>query len=251
MPGGEVQPVIHCTEIAASYGRKQVLSGVGLALEPGTITAIIGPNGSGKSSLLRVLAGAVPYKHGSLQLAGRSYRDIAPRARARHVAFVPQTFTQSLPLTVDEALRIAQYPIGASASHDSITLALSRLGIAHLRERQCETLSGGELRKVLIAQGLVQIHGATPAALLLDEPVAFLDPPAQQTIAQLVELTARRDNIAVAVVVHDLGLARKADTVLMLREGQVLAYGKPEDVMTEGNVSRLYAERAAAERIAL
>jgi iron complex transport system ATP-binding protein len=242
-----VQPVIHCTDIAASYGRKQVLRGVNLALEAGSITAIIGPNGSGKSTLLRVLAGAVPYKQGSVELAGRSYRDIPPRERARHVAFVPQTFSQSLPLTVYEALRIAQYPLGSDRPEESIALNLLRLGLMKLRERQCETLSGGELRKVLIAQGLVQIHGAAPAALLLDEPVAFLDPPAQQTIAQLVELTARRDGIAVAVVVHDLALARKADAVLMLREGQTLAYGKPVEVMTERNIAALYADNIAAQ----
>jgi iron complex transport system ATP-binding protein len=237
-----VQPVIHCTDVAASYGRKQVLHGVSLELAAGTVTAIIGPNGSGKSSLIKVIAGALAYLAGSVQLDGKSYRDISSRKRARHVAFVPQTFAQSLPLTVEEALRIAQYPLAGSASADAIELALLRLGIAQLRGRQCETLSGGELRKVLIAQGLVQIHDATPAALLLDEPVAFLDPPAQQIIAQLVELTARRDNIAVAVVVHDLALARKADAVLMLRDGRVLTYGKPEDVMTEENIATLYAE---------
>jgi iron complex transport system ATP-binding protein len=237
-----VQTVIQCTDATAAYGRKQVLHGVSLELAAGTITAIIGPNGSGKSTLLRVLAGAVPLRSGSVALDGRSYRDIIPRERARHVAYVPQTFAQSLPLTVDEALRIAQYPLGSGKSDDAIELALSRLGIGHLRERQCETLSGGELRKVLIAQGLVQISGSTPAALLLDEPVAFLDPPAQQIIAQLVELTARRDNIAVAVVVHDLALARKADAVLMLRDGRRHAYGRPEDVMTEQNIATLYAE---------
>ena len=237
-----MQTVIRCTDVAASYGRKQILHGVSLALDAGTVTAIIGPNGSGKSSLLKVLAGALPFSSGEVQLDGRSYHDIALRERARHVAFVPQTFAQTLPLTVVEALRIAQFPQGSSATDDAVELALTRLGIAHLRNRQCNALSGGELRKVLIAQGLVQIHGAAPAALLLDEPVAFLDPPAQQTIAQLVELTARRDNIAVAVVVHDLTLARKADAVMMLREGRVLAQGRPEEVMSEESIARLYAE---------
>jgi iron complex transport system ATP-binding protein len=246
-----VQPVIHCTDLAAAYGRQPVLQGVSLALHAGTVTAIIGPNGSGKSSLLKVLAGALPYSTGEVQLEQRSYSSIPARERARHVAYVPQTFAQTLPLTVDEALRIAQYPQGSKPDAAAIELALTRLGIAALRSRQCDALSGGELRKVLIAQGLVQIHSAAPAALLLDEPVAFLDPPAQHRIAQLVQLIARRDNLAVAVVAHDLELARKADAVLMLCDGRVLAQGKPAEVMTDNNIAALYAEGAAYEEIEL
>jgi iron complex transport system ATP-binding protein len=236
-----LHPVITCSGLGAGYGRHFVLREVSFALATGTVTAIIGPNGSGKSSLLRVLAGALPIAAGDVRLVERSYRDVTPLERARHVAFVPQTFAPSLPLTVEEALVIARYPHDNN-SREAVVSALSKLAITGLRRRQCNSLSGGELRKVLIAQGLAQLHGVAPAALLLDEPVAFLDPPAHRRIAQLVQLFARRDEMAVAMVLHDLELARRADYVLLLREGQVLSFGKPADVMTDDTLKTLYAE---------
>jgi iron complex transport system ATP-binding protein len=238
-----VAPVLTCRELTARYGRTVVLHSVSLELEAGSVTAIIGPNGSGKSSLLRALAGALPARGGSIALEGRSYGDIAPLERARHVAYVPQSFDSTLPVTVEEALHIARYP-HKDGDAAAIQTVLSTLNIAQLRSRHCSTLSGGELRKVLVAQGLAQLHGSQPAVLLLDEPAAFLDPPAQQGIAQLVQLLAKRDNMAVAMVLHDLVLARRADQVLQLREGRVFASGPPADVMTEQNIAELYREES-------
>ncbi|MDQ3023186.1 MAG: ABC transporter ATP-binding protein [bacterium] len=245
-----MQHALTCRDLSAGFGRKTVLYGASIDLPAGTVTAIIGPNGSGKSSLLKVLAGALPYTAGEIALDGRSYRAMPPIERARHVAFVPQTFAQTLPLTVEEALAIARYPHHSKVEEAVTNAALGALGIANLRPRHCDTLSGGELRKVLVAQGLAQVHGSDPAVLLLDEPAAFLDPPAQVGIAQLVQLLARRDGMAVAMVLHDLDLARRADNVVLLRAGRVFASGPPTEVMTQQALAQLYKDGDAAEEAA-
>jgi iron complex transport system ATP-binding protein len=232
--------VLACRSLNAHYGRRQILFDVSLSVVRGRITAVLGANGSGKSTLLRILAGALVPSGGDVLLDGKAYRSLPPLERARRVALVPQTMPLGLPLTVAEALQIARYPhrhLQTAEAYDGAAV-LEQLGLAHLQDQRCEALSGGELRKVLIAQGLVQLERG--GVLLLDEPVAFLDPPAQAGIARLVREVAAAQDVTVVMVLHDLQLARTADDAVLLRAGRVLDSGPVVSVLRTETLTQLY-----------
>lgn len=223
-----------CTGIFAHYGGPDIVCGLTASFPAGQLSVILGENGAGKSTLLRVLAGFITPRQGDVQLAGRNLFELAPRARARLVASVPQVVMEPVPLLVAEVVALGRYSEsswGGNGINDggAVNASLHTLGITGLAQRRCDTLSGGEWRKVLVGQGLAQ----QAFALLLDEPTAFLDPPSQYSLMRKLRQHAAKTNTVVLAVLHDPTLAKQcADTVLLLRAGKVLCHGEPKQVLT-------------------
>jgi iron complex transport system ATP-binding protein len=230
--------------LSAGYGRTIAIRDVSLVMASGELTCLLGPNGAGKTTLLRVLAGLLRPSAGEVELEGVPLAAMTARARARRIAYVPQVSPDGLPLTVREMVSLGRQPRLAgrfhltSADRAAIDGALDALGLCALADRPCFALSGGEWRRMLIAQGLAQ----EPEVLLLDEPTAFLDPPARyQVLAHVRSLAAERGLIAAAAV-HDVHLARThADYAVLLREGCVVASGTPASILDAAHLSELYA----------
>jgi len=230
-------------ELSAAYGPQAVVRGLSAHCRPGQLSCILGANGAGKTTLLRAISGYLPLTLGTIHLGDIELSGLRPRQRARYVAAVPQVAQDVMPLTVRQAVAMARYPHLTARLRQNgsdgraVDAALAALELGALADQPCARLSGGEWRRVLIAQGLAQ---ETPV-LLLDEPTAFLDPPAQRRILTYVRrLAAERGLVAVAVL-HAVDLAREyADHVLLLRGGELLAEGAPAATLTPTLLAHLY-----------
>ena len=215
---------------------------VSLVAPGGRITAIVGPNGSGKSTLVRALLRRVPLTAGQILTGDIDVASLGQRELARQIAVVPQREEPAFPMQVADYVALGRYPHAgpwrARTSHDgaAVDAAVARAGIAELRGRNTDELSGGEWQRVRIARALAQ----EAAALVLDEPTTFLDVAHEMAMFELLDGLAREGH-AVLLVSHQLNLvARFAAAMILLHRGEVVAAGAPTDVMRGDVLERVY-----------
>jgi iron complex transport system ATP-binding protein len=227
---------------------RAVVEKVSLRAAYGSVTALIGPNGAGKSTLLRALIGILPYE-GSVRVAGREVRGMAPRERAREVAYVPQQSLLNANIRVREVVAQGRFAHAggwgrsAARSDARVVLALSEAEVSHLAERAFSKLSGGEQRRVLLARAL-----ATEArVLLLDEPTAGLDVAQVLRFHALMRALAER-GLAVVSVLHDLlDVHQYADQAVLLAQGKLQLAGAAQQVVRSQVAERVYGVRMSAD----
>jgi iron complex transport system ATP-binding protein len=231
-----------CTNLTTRYVARDIVRNFSAQFPAGQLSCILGPNGAGKTTLLRAISGYLPLASGSVQVGEVDAARLTSRQRAKLIATVPQASLEQAPLTVRDVLELARYPHrmerhGSDSQDVAVGRALADCGLTELAERRCTALSGGELRRVLIAQGLAQ---ETPV-LLLDEPTAFLDPPARVQLLRLLQAQARERELCVVAVLHDPALARRfADYAVLLRDGLVQAQGPARALLTADTLAELY-----------
>lgn len=198
------------------------LADVDFRLAPGELVAIVGPNGSGKTSLLRVLAGLREPDKGAVTLGGDPLAGMAPRERARRIAYLPQRAEVAWPVSVADMVRLARFAFGSAPPGSDAALVaavLDEVGAKHLMPRSTATLSGGELALVALAR----VFAAETPLLLLDEPAGALDPRRQLDMMARLEARARAGQ-GIAVVLHDLNLAAQfAGRILWMQRGRTVA----------------------------
>lgn len=235
---------IEAENLSFAYGRRGVLEEVSLVAEPGELVGLIGPNGSGKSTLLRILAGLERGYRGSARLGGVEVRERAPRDIARSLAYLEQESRLAMPFRALEIVLLGRHPhlrglaFEAERDREIARRALERVGAGDLAERNILNLSAGERQRVLFAMALAQ----EPRALLLDEAGSFLDIRHLVGMYDLVRELAREDGVAVIAVLHDLNLAAEyCDRLVLLDGGRVAASGATSEVLTYGNLKRVYA----------
>lgn len=229
----------------ASLGQTHVVRGVSLEASGAQFIGLIGPNGVGKTTLVRAAAALIPFT-GSVALDGASVAAMEPRARARAIAYLAQGAGSHWPLEVSRLVALGRLPhlapFRAPALEDeaAIARAMSLADVECFRGRDVLTLSGGERARVLLARAL-----AVEASLLLvDEPVASLDPYHQIRIMEVLRAYADEGRMVVAVL-HDLSLAaRYCDRLILLDGGTVKADGRPDEVLTPANLEETYRIRA-------
>lgn len=236
------QSTLSTRSLACGYRGVPVLRDVELNLQSGELTVIVGANGSGKTTLLRTLAGLLPPLSGQALLENRVAFSLGARERARLVAFVPQMEAPVPGYSVFQTAlagrfaRLGYFSPETFRDERAVADSLAAVGLGGDSERPASELSGGEFRRLLIARALAQ---ETPV-LLLDEPEAHLDASFQaETLALLLKLSRR--GAAVVATIHDLNLASLwADRIAVLAEGGLIAFGAPEDVLSEETVERAY-----------
>ncbi len=223
--------------------RPNFLGPVTLDIRSGQCWGIVGPNGAGKSTLLRLMAGLLTASAGEVLLGGKCLRDLVVRDRAKLMALVPQAVSGDADLSVRETVLMGRYPhrsFGLFESSEDVRVVervLSMTETAVFSDRKLGTLSGGEAQRVHVAAALAQ----TPSILLLDEPTASLDLKHQLSIFELLRDTADRESLAVVVVTHDVNLAARFCTdVIVLDDGAVAAAGVPTHVLTPALLSRVF-----------
>jgi iron complex transport system ATP-binding protein len=231
--------------VAFAYDpERPVLADTSIAIEPGSFTGIVGPNGSGKSTLLRLLGGMLRPSAGSVTLDGEPVANLGHRRRARSIAFLPQAVNPTFSLTVFETVCLGRHPhlgaLGSMTAHDRDVAerCLESADCTELRHRDFLTLSGGERQRVLLASILAQ----EPALLLLDEPTSSLDVHHQVEIFDLLQRLSE-GNFGVCVVTHDLNLAARFCSGLLLLQGHTpepAASGAPVDVLTPALLTQAY-----------
>jgi iron complex transport system ATP-binding protein len=240
-------------DLRFGYGPRHVVDGVTIEVPEGSLVGLVGPNGAGKSTLLRCLHGAHRLRTGRVLLDGTDIATLRPREIARRIAVVPQTCSPAFAVSVEEFVgmgRFAREPLfGGPTRADWAVVArcLADLGLSALAGRATDEISGGEFRRVLVAQALAQ----EPSVLLFDEPVQQLDLLHMLEVMEFARAFSRRGGTAGLVVLHDLGLAaRYCDTLVLLDAGRIVASGRPEDVLTAANVRAAYGVEVALQRCA-
>jgi iron complex transport system ATP-binding protein len=233
---------IQLTCVEVRFGAKTVVDCLGLTLQPGQWTCVIGPNGAGKSSLLGAVAGTVPAL-GAIAFDGVDVATMKPRLRARTLAFVPQKPLLPDGMTVHDYVLLGRNPFIAPFGVESATdllavdAVLGRLDLRDFTRRSLETLSGGEMQRVVLARALAQ----EAPVLLLDEPTSALDLGHGVQVLELVDELRRERGLTVLSAMHDLSLAAQfADELVLLDHGQVVATGAPADVLTAEVLSQVY-----------
>lgn len=218
------------SDLGVARRGRNVLSGVSFAIAPGEVVGLIGPNGAGKTTLMRAALGLVPATRGGSSLAA-----LSPGARGRAVAWMPQARDIAWPVDVETVVGLGRTPHRAPGQRPgpddrrAVDRAIARMDLTGLRHKIATRLSGGEQARVLIARALAQ---ETPL-LMADEPIAGLDPAHQiATMRSFADLA--EDGHAVLVSMHDLGLAvRHCTRLLVIGGGRLVADGAPGDVLDE------------------
>jgi len=229
--------------ISVKYGTRYVVSDVSFELGTPTIVALIGPNGAGKTTLIRSLNGTIPISQGEIELDGKKLNELSRGEIARNIAVVAQENETKFPVTVLEYVLSGRFASGSAFGWETETdiaiarKALDECDLGEFYHRLMNELSGGERQRVVLARAI-----ATDARiLLLDEPTANLDLAHQALMFRLVRERCRGCSASAIVITHDLNLAAEfADEVMLLKGGEVFAYGKPKDVLTETNLNEVY-----------
>jgi iron complex transport system ATP-binding protein len=224
---------LQLTDVAVALGDRDVVREVSAEVRARELVVIVGPNGAGKTTLLRALAGLVAPRTGEIRVLGHDPLRAPRRMIARELAYLPQHYELAFPFAVEEVVLLGRYAsqrgVGMASAEDleAAARAMAACDVAHLANRRFDELSGGEARRVTIAQALCQ--GAK--CLLLDEPTAGLDPAHARSIFAMLRAQCEAGAAAV-VVTHDLDLAlRHAGAMWLVADGRLAACGAPAAVL--------------------
>ncbi|MCK4246329.1 heme ABC transporter ATP-binding protein [Candidatus Bipolaricaulota bacterium] len=225
-----------------SYGQNPVLEKIDLSIQKGEIFAIVGPNGSGKTTLLKNISGVLTPDRGAVYLNMRQIADLSTWEIARQLTMVEQDREVSFDFTVREVIAIGRIPHQSRFARENkvdkelIEEAMRVCSVDLMTNRLIAEISGGERQRVFLAMALAQ----EPKVLLLDEPTTHLDINYQAQIMEIIRAQAI-DGLTVVMALHDLNLvAQYADRAAMLDKGQLLEIGKPDEVLTEANIKRVF-----------
>jgi iron complex transport system ATP-binding protein len=235
--------LIQAEHINVEYDGEYALRGVSLEIEEGDFISILGPNGSGKTTLIRALLGLVGVREGSVMFFDRPVTAYRPRELAMRVSFLPQNPPVTLPFLVRDIVMMGRFPyLGRFETErerdvKAVEHAMDIMGVRKLARRHLAELSGGEVKRVFIAQAVAQESDI----LFLDEPTASLDINYQVEIFKMLETFNGEMGKTIVLVTHDINhAARYARRILLLKEGAVVHEGSAEEVIQGEELSRVF-----------
>jgi iron complex transport system ATP-binding protein len=248
----EVRPLIavQASGINASLGEAHILKDIDLALPAGRWTSIVGPNGAGKSTLLKVLAHLLPHT-GSVHLLGQSLAVLPARARAQQLAWLGQNEVTGDDLTVWDVAMLGRLPhqtwlaAPSAVDHSAVEQALRVTQAWDWRGRTLGQLSGGERQRVLLARALA----VQAQVLLMDEPLANLDPPHQADWLHMVRSLIAQGKTVVSVL-HEISMALHADDMVIMAAGRITHQGRCGDAATHRALESVFDGRIAIHALA-
>jgi len=244
----ETQVLFSASNLSVSVPSRSLVDNLDLELKCGELIAILGQNGAGKSLTLHTLAGLRPAESGDIELEGRPISGLLRRAVAQRLALLPQNSEDIFPATVFDTVLIGRHPHieplrwESAEDRQFAETCLREMDLADLADREISTLSGGERRRLAIAQTLAQ----DPRIFLLDEPTNHLDPQHQLDVLRLFVERARL-GAGVIACLHDVNLAaRFADRCLLLYGDGRWHLGDTNDVLSEDLLTDLYGVKMEA-----
>lgn len=240
---------LELTGVSAELGGRSVLHNITLHIPCATWLSVVGPNGAGKSTLLKTLAGITPYT-GRVNFPLLNTDNPDPRKRAQHVAWLGQHQGEPTDLRVYDVVMLGRLPhqnwLSRADAHDHhcVYSALIQTNAWQFRERALAELSGGERQRVLLSRALA----GSANILLLDEPLANLDPPHQVELLRLIRALVCQ-NKTVICVLHELSAALLADQVLVMHEGSLIQCAKSEDSQTHRAIERVFGHSVQIKQL--
>lgn len=242
-------PALACQGLRVSLGGREVLHGVDVSLPAGRWTAVAGPNGAGKTTLLKALAGLLPAQ-GRTQWLGRDAAGLGARERARQLAWLGQEAGGAEDLRAHDVVMLGRLPHQAwlagpdAPDQQAVEDAMRRTGSWDWRARPLGQLSAGERQRVLLARALA----VQAPLLLMDEPLAHLDPPHQADWLALVRAHVRAGGTVVTVL-HELNMALQADEIVLVRDGRILHQGACAEASTHRALEAVFEQRVVVHAV--
>ena len=242
--------MLSVNQLSLSFGGDSLFQAISFQVNPGDRIGLVGRNGAGKSTLLKALAGLLPTA-GHVELLGQPLHSLPARTRALQLAWLGQNETTADDLKVWDVAMLGRLPhhswLGASSPEDHAVVeqALRATHAWEWRERALGLLSAGERQRVLLARALA----VKAPVLLMDEPLANLDPPHQADWLQLV-LALVAQGCTVVSVLHEISMALHADTTVVMAQGRITHHGSCADEQTQRAVEQVFDHRLAVHALA-
>jgi len=235
--------IITVENLTFYYDSIPALRNVSVEILSGELVTVLGPNGSGKTTFLKCLCRLLKPRVGYIRFDGQPIWRMKSSYFAQQVGYVPQVHSPSFPYRVIDVVASGRTPylsalvVPSEKDYELAYQALEAVGCRELAERPYTQLSGGELRLVLIARALAQ----QPKILLLDEPTSHLDFKNKIMVMHIIKNLVRKRRISAVISEHDPNIALAfSDKVMLMKEGRVIAYGKPGEVVNEETMKILY-----------
>ncbi len=241
---------IQLKNISFAYEQDLVIKEIDCTFSSGNFYSILGPNGSGKTTLLDLIFGFFTPTAGTITLNTELISSFSKKQLSKTIALVSQDHAINFPFSVKDVILMGRHPYiprfsqPCRADFDKVDQVMNLCNISHLKERRINTLSGGERQRCVFARALCQ---DTPV-LLLDEAFSNMDINHTLQMLRLVKKAAKENNKMVISVFHDLNLASSwSDGILMLKDGNIKAFGDSQTVMTPDNIQKVFKVPAIVE----
>ena len=236
--------IINIKKLNYSYGKKGVLKELSLNIDENKLTGIIGPNGCGKSTLAKNIIRYINGKFEYFKIMDIDIRQLSHKKIAQLISYIPQKSTIISNISVFDYVLLGRFPLLKNSwdnysekDYEIVENNINLLNIKELRNRNVETLSGGELQKALLARALAQ----EAKILLLDEPTSALDLNNAVEFMKILKNISIKKNISVIIIIHDLNLASLfCDSLIILKDGRFIEKGSPKEVINEENIKSVY-----------
>jgi ABC-type cobalamin/Fe3+-siderophores transport system ATPase subunit len=228
--------ILELNGVSYSYDRtRPFIRDLSFSVGQSDFIGLLGANGSGKSTIMKLASGILKPTAGTLTLWGADLSTVKSRDRAKLISYLPQTLDISIPFTVRELVGMGLYPYDIPPTM-SVDEALDMVGLAGKADARLSGLSGGERRRTFIAMTLLQGAGL----LLLDEPLANLDIKYQIELIRLLKQLRQVKNISVVMALHDINIALQFEKVILIKEGNIIGAGLPEEVLSHGMLKQAF-----------
>ena len=215
------EKVIEIKSLGVNYGEKEVLKNIDLNIEQGEFVAIVGPSGSGKSTLLHLLGGVDKPSSGEVIIKGESIYKLKEKElailRRRKLGFVFQFFNLIPVLTAEENIEMPVLLDNGKIDKNYMNELLKLLGLEERRNHHPSELSGGQQQRVSIGRALAN----KPSIILADEPTGNLDSKNSKEVLELLKYCAKKYNQTLILITHDINIAKSADRVITIEDGQI------------------------------
>ena len=236
--------IINIKKLNYSYGKKEVLKELSLDIDENKLTGIIGPNGCGKSTLAKNIIKYINGKFESFKIMDTDIRELSHKKIAQLISYIPQKSTIISNISVFDYVLLGRFPLLKNSwdnysekDYKIVENNINLLNIKELRDRNVETLSGGELQKALLARALAQ----EAKILLLDEPTSALDLNNAVEFMKILKNISIKKEMSVVIIIHDLNLASLfCDSLIILKDGKFIEKGSPKEVINEKNIKSVY-----------